>query len=240
MAAVGANGHVSFITPLSTSSEQNAVIAWKGTPAAADDWTADISGHNTAGWSGYLSSALKLRVADTTSIGTANIRSFALLMTRGDVYPAGQFSTTLSGDNIDFRQTVQATNTNFGLRLVHRGGIAGTLEAWYDPVGNGTAWTLLDTRSMHDFSPSIAATNTLTIFIPSDCYYGPIVEGDMWVDNFRITNSAIGSPLAQVSLTRAVKPNFANLTLATNYQLQVSADMKAWTNQGSPFTNVKC
>jgi hypothetical protein len=43
-----------------------------------------------------------------------------------------------------------------------------------------------------------------------------------------------------VSLIKSVKPSFSNLTLTTNYQLQVSSDMSNWTNQGSPFmaTNV--
>ncbi len=39
-----------------------------------------------------------------------------------------------------------------------------------------------------------------------------------------------------VNLIKAVKPSFSNLTLTTNYQLQVSADLNTWTNQGSPFT----
>ena len=40
----------------------------------------------------------------------------------------------------------------------------------------------------------------------------------------------------RVSLIKAVKPAFNNLTLTTNYQLQVSADLNTWTNQGSAFT----
>ena len=38
------------------------------------------------------------------------------------------------------------------------------------------------------------------------------------------------------NLIKAVKPSFTGLTLTKNYQLQVSGDMKTWTNQGSPFT----
>ena len=40
----------------------------------------------------------------------------------------------------------------------------------------------------------------------------------------------------QIGLLKAVKPSFTDLLLGTNYQLQVSADMSTWTNQGSPFT----
>ena len=33
-----------------------------------------------------------------------------------------------------------------------------------------------------------------------------------------------------------MKPWFSNLTLGTNYQLQVSSDMSGWTNQGAAFS----
>ena len=39
-----------------------------------------------------------------------------------------------------------------------------------------------------------------------------------------------------VSLVKAVKPSFSSLSVGTNYQLQVSADLNTWTNQGLPFT----
>lgn len=60
------------------------------------------------------------------------------------------------------------------------------------------------------------------------------------IDELRISNiqrTFSGSPLGlQVSLIKAVKPSFNNLMLTTNYQLQVSADMSTWTNQGPVFT----
>jgi len=47
----------------------------------------------------------------------------------------------------------------------------------------------------------------------------------------------IYSPLGlQIGLMKAVKPSFTDLLLGTNYQLQVSAEMSRWTNQGAPFT----
>jgi hypothetical protein len=39
-----------------------------------------------------------------------------------------------------------------------------------------------------------------------------------------------------VNLMKAVKPSFSNLSISTNYQLQVSGDLNTWTNQGAPFT----
>jgi Concanavalin A-like lectin/glucanases superfamily len=39
-----------------------------------------------------------------------------------------------------------------------------------------------------------------------------------------------------VSLIKAVKPAFSNLTVGNNYQLQLSSETTTWTNQGAPFT----
>jgi hypothetical protein len=65
------------------------------------------------------------------------------------------------------------------------------------------------------------------------------------LDDIRIYNRALSSnEVAQlyafeagprVELVKAVKPAFYGLTLTTNYQLQVSANMTTWTNHGSPF-----
>jgi hypothetical protein len=83
----------------------------------------------------------------------------------------------------------------------------------------------------------MVSTSTFAIFISSATYYGPILEGDIWADNFSITNSAIGSPLPQVSLANAVQPTFANLILGTNYQLQITTSLSGtFTNYGSAFT----
>ena len=65
------------------------------------------------------------------------------------------------------------------------------------------------------------------------------------LDDIRIYNRALSSnEVAQlyaiefgprVDLIRAVKPSFSNLTIGTNYQLQLSGNMSTWTNQGSAF-----
>jgi hypothetical protein len=47
----------------------------------------------------------------------------------------------------------------------------------------------------------------------------------------------ISSPLGlEVVLIKAVKPSFLNLSLGTNYQTQISTDMRTWTNYGVAFT----
>jgi hypothetical protein len=46
----------------------------------------------------------------------------------------------------------------------------------------------------------------------------------------------ISSPLGlQMVLIKAVKPSFLNLSLGTNYQMQVSGELKTWTNYGAAF-----
>jgi hypothetical protein len=65
------------------------------------------------------------------------------------------------------------------------------------------------------------------------------------IDDIRIYNRALSSSEVaklyamesgpRVDLIKAVKPSFSFLSVGTNYQLQVSGDMNAWTNQGSPF-----
>ena len=66
------------------------------------------------------------------------------------------------------------------------------------------------------------------------------------IDDVRLYNRALSvSEVRQlyayeygphVNLLKAVKPSFDGLDLGTNYQLQVSADMDTWTDQGSAFT----
>lgn len=66
------------------------------------------------------------------------------------------------------------------------------------------------------------------------------------IDDIRIYNRALSSnEVAQlyaiesapiVNVRKAVYLDSSNLWVGTNYQLQVSTDLKAWTNHGLPFT----
>jgi len=238
MVAVGTNQHLSFIVGVSTSTEQNAVVVWNGTPAVSNDWTMDITGHNSASSSGNGASQLQLWLVNSANTAMG----YRIAMAGGSQQTSGYQFTTLT-PSYGQRQNVPATNAGFGLRLVHRGGVAGDIEAWYDPTGNGDAWALLDTMSMAAFWPGVVAGNTFTVAIVADTYYGPVAEGQLWADNFRITNSAIGSSLPEVGLAKvfqptfAIQPTFANLILGTNYQLQITTTLSAtFTNFGSAFT----
>jgi hypothetical protein len=66
------------------------------------------------------------------------------------------------------------------------------------------------------------------------------------LDDIRVYNRALSPSEVQqlyayesggprVYLIKAVKPSFYNLTLTTNYQMQISSDLTTWANHGSPF-----
>jgi hypothetical protein len=91
----------------------------------------------------------------------------------------------------------------------------------------------------------IGGFNTLRVII-NNTHSGvfgsdvPVSSGDATL--LRLSGAvsyAIPAPAPIVSLIRAIKavqPSFSTLSLGRNYQLQVSTDLNAWTNQGSPFT----
>jgi hypothetical protein len=66
------------------------------------------------------------------------------------------------------------------------------------------------------------------------------------IDDVRLYNRALSASEVQqlylaesgpiVGLMKALKPSFSNLTISSNYQLQVSSDLSTWTNTGTPFT----
>ncbi len=66
------------------------------------------------------------------------------------------------------------------------------------------------------------------------------------VDDVQIYNQAFSDSQVQqlyqsqssplVNLVKAVTVSFSNLTVGTNYQLQVSSDLNSWTNVATPFT----
>jgi hypothetical protein len=233
MLAVGTNQHLSFLVGGPATTEQNAEVVWNGTPAVSNDWTMDITGHNSASWSANGASQLQLWLVNSADTAMG----YRIAMAGGSGQSNGYQFTTLAQSSGP-RQNVPATNADFGLRLVHRGGVAGDIEAWYDPTGNGVAWTLLDTMSMAAFWPGAVASNTFTLAIVADTYYGPIGEGQLWADNFRITNSAIvpSAPVALEITTTDAGFGFTNGVFGfdmsgpsgSNVIIQASADLKTW------------
>ena len=66
------------------------------------------------------------------------------------------------------------------------------------------------------------------------------------IDDLRIYNRTLSDSEMQqlfqlentprVNIVKAVTVSFSNLTVSTNYQLQVSTDLNSWTNFGTPIT----
>jgi len=111
-------------------------------------------------------------------------------------------------------------------------------------VHSGTTVTAYKNSSFLTNAVVGLTTNTPAIWLgrhPSNAY--PLVGG---IDDVRFYNRALSDSEAQqlyafesgprVDLIKIVQPSLSNLTLGTNYQLQVSTDLNSWTNQGAAFT----
>lgn len=121
------------------------------------------------------------------------------------------------------------------------------LVATLDSSGTGKLW----------INGALAAQdNILTLMPPATepVRIGQLVQQDGsildsfngLIDDVRIYNRALSASEVQqlylaeagpiVNLLKSVQPSFSNLTVSSNYQLQVSSDLSTWTNAGPPFT----
>ena len=184
------NGHASFLDPTSTTDHLRAWMVWNGAPPVADGWMVDILGHNTVPH-GNGGSTLYLGVLDTeawaggSGQGSGQFYIFGVGM--GQHSGGSSFGTVLHSPTSDTNPVVIpcTNNTPFGLRLLYKPA-SQTIEAYYDPTGSGSGWTELDSITVSEMSPGMTATNTFSFTILADTFYGPISEGQMWADNFRL------------------------------------------------------
>jgi hypothetical protein len=104
---------------------------------------------------------------------------------------------------------------------------------WTFNVGQSTNWTqVVATGDIPDVADEAGRTDG-GAGVLDNSFYDPFGNRILHFNNKGVYALNIG-PV--VSLIKAVKPSFSYLALGTNYQLQVSTDMKTWTNQGSTFT----
>jgi hypothetical protein len=229
-----ANGHASFIVPLSASTEQQAMIWWKGTPSASNDWTLQIDGHNTASYSVNGDTQLQLVAASSKTVGLNN-EAFRIAMARNTSGSA--FTTaTWAGGGTTIRQTSSATNANFSLRLVYKT-VAGNIKAWYDQSGNGTGWTLLDTFNVASFPSGMSITDTFTMAVVTDCYYGPISEGQLYADNFRLLSPPTLTMNGYQGSTSLKIDGFSNVVYRIDYSTNLVASNWTTLNSITVLTN---
>ena len=226
MTVMGTNGHASFVVPAASTDSQNAYLVLHGTPTAAEDWTVEITGHNSAAYSAQGSSQLQLAVVRTDGAGTSDQEGYRIAMARGSAGQRFNALQWITGDDIT-RASVIAPNVLFALRLAYHSA-SGMIEAWYDPDASGQGWTRLDTISLVDFSPTMTASDTFTFAVLGNAYFGPIAEGQVFVDDF----SLLGAPLRFAS-SLSISSGLFQMQLTgpanASVMLQASSDLTNWT-----------
>jgi formylglycine-generating enzyme required for sulfatase activity len=233
MTITGANGHASFIVTNTTTSEQNAKLIWKGQPTVTNDWQLEIAGHNEANWSTNGSSQLQFGIYNTATLPS---QSYGFSMARGrhgSSSPQIRVSSTM-GD----RTNTTLINTNFAMRLSYASSTK-MLEAWYDLDGGGS-WVRLDTIDLDAVAPGMASNpaNSFTIAVEVDSYYGPITEGQLYVDNFSISNSTPAGLLPAITNQPTGCTNFAGTTANFTVAATGSAPLAyQWRFNGANLAN---
>jgi hypothetical protein len=135
----------------------------------------------------------------------------------------GNYDNCIFWDNLpsyNNQELYQPTNVSY---CIVEGGFSGTGNLGSDPLFVNAA---SGNFSLQAGSPAIGAGDP-AILKPNGSRSDIGASGNI-NSGFPITGT--------ISLQKAVKPSFSNLWLGTNYQLQVSADLINWTNQGSAFT----
>ncbi len=232
LVVVGANGHVSFLLPISTPAEQNAYIIWHGTPTAAEDWMVQIKGHNSVHQPTTGYGQLQFAALDTASL-TSVPRGYRLSRHRGDDDSIKVAQWPWSGFD---RASVAATAVDCVLRLVYHSA-SQRIEAWYYESSPG--WTRLDTISLADFSPSMTASSTFTFAVLCNPEgYSPIPEGEIWADDFCATSTP--PPLRVANAQRSAGAEVLHLTWTNNGSMclleSVGALTGGWSTVSTPWT----
>lgn len=120
---------------------------------------------------------------------------------------------------------------NPGSLVLTDGGSPQAYSSFVGPIGS-VSGTVTNGFNIGGFNTlRVIINNTHAGVVGSDI---PVSSGDATLLTLSGAVSYKLGPI--VDLIKAVKPSFSNLTLTTNYQLQVSSDLNNWTNQGSAFT----
>ena len=188
MKVVGANGHASFLVAGKSQSEQTAYIVWNGRPRANADWTAEVRGHNEAAYSTKGGSNLRLIVADPRVL-TARVGGVCgVELNRGDEgwrNPEFQHWVSPGPDEPKVRVPVPLGTTDFMLRITYRASTQ-QFELSYDDTGEGTNWNMIGTTRLSEIMPKASATTEFIVGLVATTRLGPITEGEIWADDFRL------------------------------------------------------
>jgi len=99
------------------------------------------------------------------------------------------------------------------------------ITSFYFPTGSPSSLVTIGTTNVSAWSQMQPVLHGLS-------HYWAVGVGGVWFDNFGVH----GEPSsAGVKYVKAIKPSFEFLKPGRTYQLQVSSNLNAWTNQGTPF-----
>jgi formylglycine-generating enzyme required for sulfatase activity len=195
MTVAGTSGHASFLVPNSSTTEQHARLVWNGRTKANADWSVEIRGRNAASFSSNGASCLQLLVADSRFLSNPNNLYYffhEFMRKKGADGTKAVFALSTTA-GIESEVPVLAGTTNIGLRIVYRSS-SKEFEAWYDDTGAGSNWKFMRSCPLSEVVPDATSSTEFVIAIMANNYFGPITEGQLWVDDFRLTQAASSIP----------------------------------------------
>jgi formylglycine-generating enzyme required for sulfatase activity len=198
MNVVGASGHASFLVSSSSIGSQDAAMVWNARLRTDVDWTAEFRGHNNAPYSANGGSKLGLEIMDARLFNSGTINA-----AYGDRYLGVKFTRGSEGYreplfqywvNDSWQQDISAvTVTDFKFKAVYRAADQ-TFNFLVETTGAGSDWKLIGASSLYELVPDATASSELLLLINGKTRYGPIIEGQLWMDDFRLTQAASSIP----------------------------------------------
>ena len=221
MNVVGASGHASFLVSSSSIGSQDAAMVWNARLRTDVDWTAEFRGRNNAPYSANGGSKLGLEIMDARLLNSGTINA-----EYGDRYLGVKFTRGSEGYreplfqywvNDSWQQDISAaTVTEFKFKAVYQAADQ-TFNFLVETTGAGSDWKLIGTSSLYELVPDATASSELLLLINGKTRYGPISEGQLWVDDFRLIQAAAAMP------TITTQPSSKTATVGGSVTLSVTA-----------------
>jgi formylglycine-generating enzyme required for sulfatase activity len=221
MNVVGASGHASFLVSSSSIGSQAAAMVWNARLRTDVDWTAEFRGRNNAPYSANGGSKLGLEIMDARLLNSGTINA-----EYGDRYLGVKFTRGSEGYreplfqywvNDSWQQDISAaTVTEFKFKAVYQAADQ-TFNFLVETTGAGSDWKLIGTSSLYELVPDATASSELLLLINGKTRYGPISEGQLWVDDFRLIQAAAVMP------TITTQPSSKTATVGGSVTLSVTA-----------------
>jgi formylglycine-generating enzyme required for sulfatase activity len=222
MSVVGASGHASFLVSSSSIGSQDAAMVWNARLRTDVDWTAEFRGRNNAPYSANGGSKLGLEIMDARLLNSGTINA-----EYGDRYLGVKFTRGSEGYreplfqywvNDSWQQDISAqTVTEFKFKAVYQAADQ-TFNFLVETTGAGSDWKLIGTSSLYELVPDATASSELLLLINGKTRYGPISEGQLWVDDFRLIQAAAAMP------TSMTVPAGMQLVAEGNFQMGDAQD----------------